>query len=64
MEKIIPYIPLLVPIIVIQLGLMAWALLDLYRQPATRGPKWVWVLVIVLVNLIGPLVYFAAGREE
>ncbi|HEY8439653.1 MAG TPA: PLD nuclease N-terminal domain-containing protein [Candidatus Limnocylindrales bacterium] len=57
---------LLAPIIVIQLGLMIAALLDLEREErrVRGGSKLVWVLVIVFVNVIGPLVYFLAGREE
>jgi hypothetical protein len=58
------YIPLLIPIILIQLGLMIAALVDLVRREQTRGPKWVWALVIVLVNYIGPIIYFVAGRKE
>ena len=58
------YIPFLVPVILIQLALMIAALVDLLRRPQTRGPKWVWVLVIVLVNYIGPIIYFVAGRKE
>jgi hypothetical protein len=58
------YIPLLIPVILIQLGLMIAALVDLIRRAQTRGPKWVWVLVIVLVNYIGPIIYFVAGRKE
>jgi len=58
------YLPLLIPIVIIQLALVVAALLDLSRRSATRGPKWVWVLVILFVNLIGPIVYFAIGRED
>lgn len=58
------YLPLLIPIALIEVALMIAALLDLRKQPATRGPKWVWVLVIVLVNFIGPLLYFVLAREE
>ena len=58
------YLPLLIPIMLLQLALMIVALLDLRKQPATRGPKWRWVLVIVLVNFIGPLLYFVLAREE
>jgi hypothetical protein len=64
MEKLTQYIPLLVPLLMIQLGLMIFALIDLIRRETTRGPKWVWVLVIVLVNLIGPIVYFVVGRKD
>jgi hypothetical protein len=58
------YLPLLIPVVLIELGLMIAALVDLYRREATRGPKWIWVLVILLINFIGPIVYFVAGRKE
>lgn len=64
MEEIRQYIPFLVPVVIIQLALMIAALADLIRRERTKGPKWFWVLVIVLVNFIGPVVYFVAGREE
>lgn len=57
-------IPLLIPIILIELGLMIIALVDLIRRDQTRGPKWLWVLVILFFNLIGPILYFIVGREE
>ena len=43
------------------------ALTDLARRPASRvrGRKWVWAVVLVLVNSAGgaPLVYFRFGRK-
>jgi hypothetical protein len=57
-------IPFLIPVILIQVGLLVWALIDLVKQPAVRGQKWVWALVIVFVNIIGPIVYFVFGRKE
>ena len=65
MEEILKYIPLLVPVLIIQLALMIFALIDLTRREKTRGPKWVWALVIVLVNAgIGPIIYFLVGRKD
>jgi hypothetical protein len=58
------YIPLLIPVLIIQLGLMISALVDLVRREQTHGPKWVWALVILFVNYIGPIIYFVAGRKE
>lgn len=55
---------LLLPLIFLQLVLMIAALIDLARRPSTRGPKWVWVLVIIFVNTIGPIIYFLVGRGE
>jgi len=64
MENLQQYIPLLIPIALIELALLAAALVDLIRRPQTRGPKWLWVLVIVLINFIGPIVYFVVGRKD
>ncbi len=58
------WIPLLIPIVILELALMIAALVDLVRREKTKGPKWMWILIIVLVNIFGPIVYFLAGREE
>jgi hypothetical protein len=59
-------IALLIPLVLIQLGLIVAALYDLEKEErrVRGGSKLVWVLIIVFVNLIGPLVYFAVGRED
>ena len=64
MEIIRQYLPLLIPVILIELALLVTALVDLIRRPQTRGPKWAWVLVIVLINFIGPIIYFIFGRKD
>ena len=65
MEVLKPYIPLLIPLILIQVVLMIFALLDLSKRQKTRFlPKWVWVLIIVLGEMVGPVVYFLIGRED
>ncbi len=64
MDAIRPYIPFLVPVILIQLGLMVFALIDLARRPAANGPRWLWAIIIIFVNIIGPIVYFLIGRGE
>ena len=57
---------LLAPLLVVQLALLVLALKDLLNPDRrVKGDnKLVWALVIVFVNLIGPLVYFFIGREE
>lgn len=64
LQQIQDLLPLLIPIILIQLALMAAALIDLIRRQQTRGPKWMWVLIILFLNFIGPIIYFVVGREE
>jgi hypothetical protein len=57
-------LPILTPIILLQIVLLVAAIIDLIRQPKVRGPKWVWALVIVFVNIFGPIIYFLFGRKE
>jgi heme A synthase len=60
---------LLSPIFLIQLALVIYALVDLSRKSQTRGPRWVWALVLVLTALAIPTgiivagVYLAWGRH-
>ncbi len=55
----------LVPILIIQVGLMLFALYDLFQEDRrVKGDKIIWALVIAFVNIIGPLIYFFAGRDE
>ena len=63
-ETLLKYLPILIPLIVIQIGLMIVAIVDLIKREKTRGPKWVWFIVIIFVNLIGPILYFVVGRED
>jgi hypothetical protein len=59
-------LPLLIPLILLQLALVGVGLFDLTR-PERRvkgGNKLVWGLVIAFVQFFGPLVYFLFGRED
>jgi len=64
MDQIRELIPFLIPILILQLALRIVALVDLIRRERTKGPKWLWALIIVFVNLIGPILYFIIGRED
>jgi hypothetical protein len=64
MDLLKTLLPLLIPIVLIELALMVIALVDLIRRERTKGPKWVWALVVVLINIIGPIVYLLFGRED
>ncbi len=50
----------------VQLTLDIVALVDLVRRPVDRvvmGNKWIWVAIILLVNLLGAILYLLAGRK-
>ena len=57
---------LAVPVLVIQIGLIVLALRDLLKpERRVRGDsKLMWGVIIVVINLIGPILYFAVGRDE
>ncbi|MGV8977167.1 MAG: PLD nuclease N-terminal domain-containing protein [Cellulomonas sp.] len=60
-------VAVLVVLAVVQLTLDVVALIDLYRRPAARvvsGNKWVWLAVILLVNLLGAILYLVVGRVK
>ena len=64
LKTLMGFLPLLIPIVLLELGLMIFALIDLIRRERTKGPKWLWAIIIVCINLIGPVVYLLVGREE
>jgi hypothetical protein len=65
LEKLLQYLPYIIPVVLLQLILMIVALIDLIRREKTRFlPKWVWAIVIILGELLGPIVYLVLGREE
>jgi hypothetical protein len=49
----------------VQIGLLAAALIDIFRRPGEeiRGKKWAWT-VVSLVNFVGPISYFLFGRRR
>ncbi|RAP73850.1 PLD nuclease N-terminal domain-containing protein [Paenibacillus montanisoli] len=55
---------ILLPIALIQLALTITALIVCARAEETRGPKWMWVLIILLVNIFGAVLFFIFGRKQ
>jgi hypothetical protein len=53
-------------LVVLQLAVQVWALVDLVRRPRVRfDRKWLWALIIIFGgnSFIGPIVYAAVGRS-
>ncbi|MCJ8013866.1 PLD nuclease N-terminal domain-containing protein [Paenibacillus sp. KQZ6P-2] len=55
---------LIAPLIVIWLILAVVGLISLSRTESTRGPKWLWVVIIVCGNILGSVLYFVVGRKD
>ncbi|WP_077624343.1 PLDc N-terminal domain-containing protein [Sediminibacillus massiliensis] len=52
------------PLLIIELILVVVALVDWFKIEKTNGPKWMWLLIILFINLIGPILYFVVGRRQ
>jgi hypothetical protein len=50
-----------------QLAFEIWALVDMLKRPADQlalgGRKWLWAIIILFVNWLGAILYFAIGRK-
>jgi len=58
-------IALLVPLVLVELGLLGFALYDLVKRKHVRGGnKLLWGIIIVVFEFFGPILYFVLGREE
>ncbi|MBU9721751.1 PLD nuclease N-terminal domain-containing protein [Bacillus alkalicola] len=55
---------LVAPIIILSFILMVIAFIDCFKHGRTNGPQWVWILVIVFINIAGPIAYFIFGRRN
>ncbi|WP_071458985.1 PLDc N-terminal domain-containing protein [Bacillus massilinigeriensis] len=65
MEELIEYMPFLIPIVLIELGLALTALFHVLRHPHYKfGNKPMWIVIVLFVQIIGPIVYFVFGRGE
>jgi hypothetical protein len=65
MEILIKYLPFIIPFILLQYALLAAALVHILRhQNYKRGNRVLWIIVVIVVNIIGPVLYFTIGRSD
>ncbi|MBY7121271.1 PLDc_N domain-containing protein [Bacillus sp. 16GRE42] len=61
---IMAFLPIILPVIAVGALLVFIALIDLYRNRKTRKNVFVWTLIILFVNVLGPILYFVIGRKD
>lgn len=65
MENLMEYLPLLIPVIILDLILIITALVHVLRHPNYKiGNKAIWIIVVLFISVIGPILYFTIGRGE
>src|SRR5688500_10069446 len=58
---------LLIPLIIVSLGVMIYALIEAFSTPSDRTrimPKGIWIVVIILIPLIGGVLWLSFGNEN
>ena len=66
MEKIVELLPFLIPLAIAEFALFGYTLYHILTHNAyKRGNRAIWLVVsIVLMNFVGPILYFIFGRED
>lgn len=65
-DRLFALLPFIVPLVLVEIGLIVYALLDLFKaERRVRGDsKLVWALVILFIGTLGPLAYLFFGRKD
>ena len=64
-KVLVDMLPFLIPLIILELALLIFALIDLLKRThMSNNARIIWALVIIFINLIGPIIYFIFGRKE
>ena len=65
MSEITKNLALLLPVIILEFILAITALIHVIKHPNYRfGNKAIWIIVVLFIQIIGPIFYFIFGRGE
>lgn len=66
MPEIAELLPFLIPLIIAQFALFGYTLYHiLTHKTYKRGNRTLWLVVtIVMMNFVGPILYFLLGKED
>ena len=65
MEQLIEFLPFIIPLALAQFGLMAYAVYHILTHKTYKiGNRAIWLVVSILINFIGPILYLVLGKED
>ena len=65
LDGLVALIPFLIPLVLLQLGLMLFAVIDIAKKSKTKTlSPLLWIIIVLCVNMIGPILYIIFGRAE
>ena len=65
MDTITEYLPFLLPIVLVELALGITAFIHVQRHRQYRfGNRLLWSIAVLILQIIGPVIYFTVGRGD
>lgn len=66
MDKIMEFLPFLIPLIIAEFALLGYTLYHiLTHKHYKRGSRTLWLVVAIIgMQFIGPILYFLLGKED
>lgn len=65
MNTLFEILPLLVPVLLVDIALAVAAVRHILRHPRYRfGNKAIWLVIAIVLLLFGPIIYFVFGKGE
>ena len=66
LSQLTEFLPFLIPLIVAEFALLGYTLYHiLTHRTYKRGSRALWlVITLVLMNFVGPILYFVLGKED
>lgn len=66
MDQIQEFLPFFIPLIIAQFALFGYTLYHILTHKSYKwGNRTIWlVITIVLMNFVGPILYFLLGKED
>ena len=55
---------LLLPLIILQFSFMMFCVLKIVKEGVGNLNELTWILIVVFINLLGPILYLLVGRKK
>lgn len=63
--KLNDILPFLIPVFFIEVGLALTALVHILRHDKYKcGNRVIWIIIVLFIQIIGPIIYFCFGKED
>ena len=63
-ETTIDNLAILLPLLMVQAGLMIFCIIKIHTEGVNNMSKIAWTLIVIFINLCGPILYLLVGRKK